>query len=289
MKIFNVGSVNADFFYAVPHLPRPGETVAAGSMSRGLGGKGANQSVAIAKAGLPVHHIGAVGADGQWMLDALSGFGVDVSAICQVDGPSGHAIINVSEDGENEIVLMPGSNRAVPLDHIKSSLDDITPDDWLILQNEVNGTRLAAEHAKAAGAKVVYSAAPFDVGAICEMLPFIDVLAVNEGEAKAMYAALGSTKSAELESVSVLKTLGSDGAEFLHQGTAHRVDGRNVQAVDTTAAGDTFLGYFISAYAQGQPIEECLTLANGAAALKVTRPGTADAIPRLSEVLAFIS
>ena len=285
MTIFCVGSINADHFYDVPHIPAPGETLAGSNHRIGLGGKGTNQSVASAKAGSRVVHIGAVGTDGSWAVDRLGDLGVDTTHIATVDEPTAHAIINVAADGENAIVIYSGANLCQSETAIQAALGSAQPGDRLILQNEASLQVEAAELAKEAGLQVIYSAAPFDAGAVSAVMPHIDLLVLNEVEAAQLSEALG-VKISDLET-DVLMTLGAGGADYIASGETIHADAPKVTAVDTTGAGDTFLGYFVSALDQGDDIATALNLACSAAALKVTRPGTADAIPSRQEVDAF--
>ncbi|MGB1235140.1 MAG: ribokinase [Planktomarina sp.] len=291
MTIFNLGSINADHFYAVPHIVKPGQTLASTKFTQGLGGKGANQSVAITRAGGAVRHIGAVGADGQMWLDRLAELGVAVDDIATLDTPTGHAIISVAADGENAITLFPGANQMIPAQHIEGVLADLGSNDWLLMQNETNGQDAAIAVAKAKGAKIAYSAAPFKTGAVKAILPHIDLLVVNEGEAEDTKKALGVSGPEDLPVSLVLMTLGSKGAVLIDTQTKSTIHAVTipVTAIDTTGAGDTFLGYFMAATDLGMDAKAALTLANKAAALKVTKPGTADAIPGLDEVNKFQS
>ena len=159
--IWNLGSINADFFYHLPHLPQPGETIAATAFARGLGGKGANMSVAAARAAARVMHIGAVGSDGGWAVTRLLEYAVETQHIAKIDVPTGHAIISVDHEGENSIVLLPGANAAITDQMIGAALTEATPGDFLLMQNETSGQVFAAETAKTLGLKVAYAAAPF--------------------------------------------------------------------------------------------------------------------------------
>lgn len=288
--IWNLGSINIDHVYLVPHLPAPGETLAASGYAVGLGGKGANQSVAAARAGARVVHIGAVGAEGLWARDRLAGFGVDVAGVAVLEVPTGHAIITVDPGAENSIVIFPGANQALELAAVRAALEGIGPADTLLVQNETAHAPAAAALARAQGARVICSAAPFDLAAVQAMLPHTSILALNAVEAGQLCAALGCS----LENVPVpelLVTRGKDGAEWLSNATGERasVPALKVQAVDTTGAGDTFAGYFAAALDKAQTPSQALTLAAAAAALKVTKPGAAEAIPSLSEVTDFLS
>lgn len=290
MTIFNLGSINIDHFYRLPHLPLPGETLAALSYRRGLGGKGANQSVAAARAGADLRHIGAVGADGRWMVARLGELGVDCTHVAEVAEASGHAIINIDEAGENAIVLYPGANRAIPAAAVQKALGQAGPGDWLILQNETTLQAEAARFAREQGLFVAYSAAPFDAGAVRAVLPHVTHLLVNEVEAAQLCAAL-ETGLPDLPVPYLVMTLGARGAVWQDRaaGTRIEVPALPVTPVDTTAAGDTFAGYLIAALAEGMPADGAMHLAAAAAALKVTRPGTADAIPARAEVAAFMA
>ena len=288
MTIYCLGSINADYFYAVPHLPSPGETLAATDLTTGLGGKGANQSVAAAKAGVRVVHIGAVGPESGWILDRLRAFGVETDYIAELDVPTGHAIINVADDGENAIVILPGANACQSEDRIRAALADAEAGDLFLLQNETTLQVEAAEMARERGLRVLYSAAPFDPEAVKAVLPNIDTLLLNEIEARQLEKALDQSLFS-LPVGQVVITLGSKGARWIdiQTGEVEEVAAEKVTAVDTTGAGDTFAGYLAAALHEGQSAKSAMALAGRAAALKVTRKGTADAIPTRAEVEAF--
>ncbi|MCV2863297.1 ribokinase [Defluviimonas sp. WL0075] len=287
MAIHNLGSINIDHFYRVPHLPEPGETLAATEYRMGLGGKGANQSAAAARAGARTRHIGAVGSDGAWAVARLKGWGVDTTPVATLDTPSGHAIINVDATGENAIVLFPGANRALPLSHVEAALAAARLGDTLLLQNETAHQAEAARQARDLGLRVVYSAAPFDAEAVRAVLPFTTLLILNAVEALQLSAALQTPLDA-LDVPELLITRGADGAEWRgRDGSRAFAPALAVKAVDTTGAGDTFAGYFCAGLDLGRTPQDALTWAATAAALKVTRHGTADAIPSAAEVAAF--
>ena len=290
MTIYTLGSINADHLYRLDHLPRPGETLAAFSYALGLGGKGANQSVAAARAGGAVRHIGAVGADGAWMRARLIAAGVECSAVAEVAGASGHAIITVDVAGENAIVLHPGANRVITGETVRAALAGAGPGDWLIMQNETSAQVEAGQIALEQGLKLIYSAAPFEAGAARAMLPFTWLLILNEIEAEQLCAALG-VGLGDLPVPHVLVTLGARGAVWhdLGAGAEVRVPAFAVAARDTTGAGDTFAGYLVAGLAEGRAPAAAMRLAAAAAAVKVTRAGTADAIPAREEVEAFLA
>ncbi len=290
MTVFNLGSINADHFYDVPHLPRPGETLAATRFFTGLGGKGTNQSVAAAKAGSEVRHIGAVGSDGSWAVEKLRDYGVNTDHIALSDKPTGHAIINVDAAGENAIVIYAGANRAQSSDNISRALAQARRDDLLLVQNETDKQEEAAQLARKAGARVIYSAAPFSVDSVRAVLPFASILMMNAVESDQLCAAL-ETKLESLSVDGIVVTRGHEGAEWIEPATGNRlfIPAIPVTVVDTTGAGDTFAGYFAAGLDRGHDVKAALTLASAAAALKITRQGTADVIPSLDEVMEFIA
>ncbi|WP_370272413.1 PfkB family carbohydrate kinase, partial [Pseudooceanicola nitratireducens] len=210
MAIWNLGSVNADLVYRLPHLPAPGETLAALSHQRGLGGKGANMSVAAVRAGGDVHHIGAVGEDGVWMRDRLEGYGVGVAHIRVVDAASGHAVIALDGSGENQIIIHPGANILVEMPVLEEVLSRASAGDIAVFQNETNVQRDFARAARDRGLRVCYAAAPFSVQAVRDVLDQIDILVMNAVEAAQLEAEMGLAV-ADIPVADVVITLGADG------------------------------------------------------------------------------
>jgi ribokinase len=288
MTIWNLGSINADHVYAVPHIPAPGETLAATRLTNGLGGKGANMSVAAARAAARICHIGAIGSEGGWTRDRLLEYGVDTRHIATLPIPTGHAIIYVDPEGENNIVVFPGANRHVPQDLIHTALTEAQTGDRLLLQNETNLQSETAALAKAMGLTVAYAAAPFDAAATQAILPHADFLILNDVESQQLQDATGLAPDA-LPTADVIVTRGAQGADWFDNrtDTRHHIPALPVTPVDTTGAGDTFTGYVLAGLDRGLPMRQALDLATRAAALMVTRPGAADAIPDLSEVMSF--
>lgn len=289
MAIHCFGSINIDLFYQLSHEPAAGETLAALDHSSGLGGKGANQSVAARRAGAIVHHWGAVGRDGQAVLKLMRDYGVDMTGVIQRDDlATGHAIIMLTPDGENRIILHSGANQDLPRDLIERLGASISAGDTLLLQNETSSQVEAAQVARECGAQVIYSAAPFDVSALKDVLSYVDVLALNEIEARQATEALGTDISG-LPVREVVITRGASSVEWrdCRSDTVIEQPVPKVDPIDTTGAGDTFIGYFAAACDLGEPVEGALDVAVHAAALKVTRRGTAEAIPDRSEVEAF--
>lgn len=289
MAVWNYGSINADWVYAVPHILLPGETLAARSLTSGLGGKGANQSAALARAGARVHHIGSVGAEGGWARDRLAGFGVETSRIRTVEAPTGHAIIALAENGENSIIIYAGANATGTPDWLEQSLSDAAPGDTLMLQNEVSCQPEAARIGQDRGLRVVYSAAPFDAGATRAVLDTLSLVLLNEVEARQLSEATGLALT-DLPVPGIVVTRGAEGADWIDtaSGRVTHVPAHKVQVADTTGAGDTFAGYLVAGLDTGLSMEEAMRRASAASALKVQRPGAADAVPALDEVLAFL-
>ena len=290
MHICNFGSLNIDLVYRVPHIVRPGETLASRGTETFAGGKGANQSVALARAGATVHHAGAVGADGRWLIDRLRSHGVEAELVAVLDDHrTGHAIIQVDDAGENAIVLEAGANHAIAREQIDSTLDRFAIGDVLLLQNEVNDIATMIDAAHARGMRICFNPAPMSDVVPGYPLEMVDLLIVNETEGEALTGereaeSIASSLAALYEGAEVIVTLGSRGALHIGEAGVTMARGRAVEAVDTTAAGDTFIGYYLAGRAQGLAVTSALDWACHAAALCCTRPGAMDAIPSRAEI-----
>jgi len=288
MTLYNLGSINIDHVYRLAHLPARGETLAAGGYETGLGGKGANQSVAAALAGARVRHVGAIGQDGLWTLDRLRGFGVDVDYVAVLDGvATGHAVVMVDDAGENAIVLHAGANRALTAQGLEHALAGAAPGDTLLLQNETSQQDRAAWLARGRGMRVICSAAPFDVAAVRAVLPQVSILILNAVEAAQLEAAFGSGV-AELPVRATVITRGAAGAEWISSEAGFSVPAFPAVAVDTTGAGDCFAGTLAAALDAGSPPQIAMRQAAAAAAIQVTRPGASAAMPTSAEVRALL-
>ncbi len=285
MTIYNLGSINIDMVYRLPHLPAPGQTLAAVDFSQGLGGKGANMSVAAARGAARVRHIGAVGTDGRWAVQRMLEYGVDTTHIVELDTATGHAIINVDDAAENAIVLWPGANAQIEKSQIGRALSEASTGDILVMQNETSGQADAAQMAHDLGLRVVYAAAPFDSDAVQAVLSFVDLLFLNEVEAAQLEQATGLAPNM-LDVTDVIVTLGAKGCRWYQNSAKLETDfdAIKVDPVDTTGAGDTFTGYVIAGLDRGMPMAQAINLATQAAALMVTRHGTSDVIPDLKEI-----
>lgn len=293
MKILNFGSLNVDYVYSVDYFVRAGETLKANSREVLPGGKGLNQSVALARAGAQVYHAGCIGADGEFLRELLNKKGVNTEYLRTIDGMQGHTIIQVDKKGENCILLYGGTNRSIGDSQIDETLAHFGQGDWLVLQNEVNSLPRIVDAAFARGMRIVLNPSPFEEGLKEVDFGKLSWLLVNEVEACQCSGSDEPERAwdvlhARYPRLSVLITLGSagsiahavgpDGVDTVRQ-QAFRAD-----AVDTTAAGDTFTGFFIGGLAEGRPLDECMRRASMASAISVTRMGAAVSIPKVEEV-----
>ena len=288
-RILNFGSLNIDMVYSVPHIVRPGETLSAPSRTLHAGGKGLNQSVAAARAGARVLHAGNVGEDGAFLRELLRDAGADISCLRTVPGPSGHAVIQVDEDGQNSILVCPGANAAYDRGYVTEVLDLAAPGDVVLTQNETNDVPFLLREARDRGLTVVLNPSPIMRDLLTWPLDLVDCFLVNETEGEALTgetepdAILGAMGRQYPGAVTVL-TLGPAGSARYEKGEILRQTGYPVKAVDTTAAGDTWTGYYLARRLCGDLPKDAMDWASLAAAIAVSRPGAAPSIPVLSEV-----
>ncbi len=289
MRILNFGSLNIDYVHRVDHIARPGETIAGKSLDIFAGGKGANQSVALARAGAEVTHAGRVGEDGRWLLDKLAEAGVDVSLI-QVDPDvrTGHAVIQVDDTGENAILLHGGANQAITPQQIDRALSGFGKGDLLLLQNEINHVPALITAAADRGLSICLNPAPMSDDVRGWPLDKVSLLIVNETEGEALCGEDDPwemlPKLIELTGGEVIVTLGEQGALYAGPGEAIHQPAIQTDVIDTTAAGDTFIGYFLAHRAADDPVEDCLKAAATASALCVAKAGVMDSIPTDVEI-----
>ncbi|HSP58962.1 MAG TPA: ribokinase, partial [Halomonas sp.] len=282
--LFNLGSINLDHFYRVAHFVMPGETLASQDYRIGLGGKGVNQSLALARAGAAVSHWGRVGRQDGWARDLLAKAGIDVSRVELVDEPSGHAIIQVDDRGENAILLFAGANHGFLTSRLDEALGTTQPGDWLLVQNECNALPHLMTQAAAHGLNIAFNPAPMTDAVLSLPLEGCRLLFVNRGEAARLVELPESTAAEALLDALTIRlpdtetvlTLGGEGAWHQQGGERHYQPALPVTAVDTTAAGDTFIGYYLAALQEGSSVTKCLHLATIAAGLCVQRHGSAD-------------
>lgn len=293
MGIINFGSMNVDHVYSMPHFVQPGETLQSNAYNIYCGGKGLNQSVAAARAGAKTIHAGMCGKGGEMLLEFLGSNGVELSFLGKPDVAQGHAIIQVSESGENSIILFPGSNYAVTKEYVDGVLDQQQVPQYVMLQNEISEVPYIIEAAYKKGFPVVLNASPFDASLLEIDYSKVSWLLVNEIEGGCITGetepeAILAKLREKYPETGVVLTLGKEGSICSRGDTVIRQGIFKVDTVDTTAAGDTFTGYFIAGLDAGLALEEALCRAAAASAIAVTRPGAAPSIPLAEEVTEFL-
>ncbi|MBS6920708.1 ribokinase [Anaerococcus sp. HMSC075B03] len=292
MKILNFGSLNIDIFFRVENIVKPGETISAKSIEKRPGGKGLNQSVALSKSFENVYHAGSVGDDGIFLIDYLKSENINTKYIKKSDKLTGNAIIQVDDRGENSIVLYKGANFDNDKKFIDEVLDNFDKDDILLLQNEISSMKYLIDKAYEKGMKIVLNPSPITD----EIKEFdfnkIDLLLVNEIEAKNIANKDNIDESinyfmATYPNINLIVTLGSKGSIFVNKNEKIKQEGIKVESVDSTGAGDTFTGFFVSYFYQGKNVRDCLKFASLASALSVTKSGASISIPSLCDVKEF--
>jgi len=290
MKILNYGSMNIDIVYSVPHIVRPGETISSNRVQQFAGGKGANQSVALAKAGAEIWHAGKIGEDGDWLLGKLNSYGVKTDLIRKYEGSTGQAIIQVTAEAENSIILYGGGNQNIKKEEILETFSHFEEGDYLVLQNEINHMPLIIETARNKGMKICLNPAPFDDSINSWPLNLVDILIVNELEAEGLAGIKGSFEeildhlTKQYANMDIVMTVGEAGAYYGRNEIREHMPIIKTKAVDTTAAGDTFLGFYLASRIDGLDVKESMKRASRASSITVSRPGAMDSIPVVSEI-----
>ena len=296
MRILSFGSLNTDYVYQVPHILRGGETLSSTARNVYCGGKGLNQSIAMARAGADVYHAGAVGeGDGEALIAALAESGVHTDGIARLHGTSsGHTVIQVASDGQNCILLFGGANRLITETMAEGMLAPFAAGDILVLQNEISALSEIMRIAAQKGMRIVLNPSPADENLALLPLMLVDTFVLNEVEAEVLTDQTYAKQQMEALSerfphAEILLTLGKDGCLYQNGQCGERYSQKAyvVAAVDTTAAGDTFLGYFVARRAAGASVETALQLATAAATLCVLHEGAAPSIPMMEQVDSF--
>lgn len=293
MKVLNFGSLNIDYVYQLEHFVKKGETISSDALNVSSGGKGLNQSIALCRAGTTVFHAGAIGTDGIFLQNMMKDVGVQTQFITTFENVrTGNAIIQRDKYGENCIILYGGANQAITKEMVDKVLENFSEGDWLVLQNEINENPYIVEQAHEKKMRIILNPAPMNEKILQINLNYIDCIILNEVEAQELtgqktleevYSGLQS-KFANKE---IILTLGDKGSVYIFNDMLIRQTAYKVQTVDTTAAGDTFVGYYLSGICQGLKIEDALDLASKAAAITVSRKGAALSIPCKEEVMQF--
>ncbi len=295
MKILNFGSLNIDYTYDVDHFVRGGETLSSKALHLFPGGKGLNQSIAASRSGADVWHAGAVGkSDGEFLIKQLNEAGVNTDYVKRLEVPSGHAIIQRQPDGGNCILLFGGSNQEITRRMADEVLEHFGKGDYLLLQNEISEVGYIMKRAAEKGMRIVLNPSPMDEKIGKLPLENVDYFLLNEVEAESLCGEGANRPEAMMEKLTkgfpkakIVLTLGSQGSLYWDGEKMIKQPCYKVKAVDTTAAGDTFTGFFIGGLSQGMEGVKALDWAARAAAVAVSRAGAATSIPSKEEVDRF--
>lgn len=295
MKILSFGSLNIDYVYSVPHFVKKGETLSAKELNVYTGGKGLNQSIALARAGVETYQAGAIGTDGMFLLEQLKEAGVKTDLVKILDDVrTGNAIIQNDDEDDNCIVLFGGANQAITKEQVDEVFKDFTNEDYLLIQNEINELSYIVEKAKEEGMKIILNPSPMNEKIMKLPLDQIDYFILNEIEAMQILEMdkpeeidgkyIASLLHERFKDATIVLTLGSEGSVCISDDEYVEQSIYKVKAIDTTAAGDTYTGYFIAGILNGKTIKESMDIASKASAIAVTRQGAAPSIPVLEEV-----
>ena len=298
MKVLNFGSLNIDYVYSLDHFVQKGETISSDALHIFPGGKGLNQSVALGRAGVSVSHAGAVGKDGDFLLELLKESCVDTKYIQVLEGvQTGTAIIQNDKSGDNCIILYSGANDQITKEQIANTISDFEKGDFLVLQNEINGMDSIVRVAEEKGLKIVLNPSPMNEKILGLPLQYVDYFVLNEVEAAQI---LGLENISEKDGEKIVRelyntyphakivlTLGAEGSIYFDGEKLYRQRAYKTEVVDTTAAGDTFSGFFIAGILRGDTVEQAMDTAARAAGIAISRPGAAPSIPKIEEVLEF--
>ena len=287
MKILNFGSINKDFFYSVNDFVKPGETISSIKYNVKIGGKGLNQSVGISKAGQKIYHAGIINKDDTFILDRLKKWNINCENIVLGVNPTGHAIIQVDKNGENSIIIHGGANHDFDIKFIKSVLSKFDSGDILVLQNEINNIKEIIDGAHHKKMKIVFNPAPFNNEIFSYDLNKISTLILNQTEGEALSKEkkpvniLRVLKS-KFNNTEIILTLGEKGSLYSFKDELLKIKAHKVDTVDTTGAGDTFIGYYVAGIASKMNKKDNLKRASKAAAIATTKLGGAGSIPRIN-------
>lgn len=289
MRILNFGSCNIDFVYSVDSIVQPGETISALSMCQYPGGKGLNQSIALARAGAEVYHAGCVGSDGDVLREVLASAKVGITHLYTVDERTGHAIIQVDKNGENSIFIYSGANGMITEEQVDKVVSFFERGDFLLIQNEINNIDYIIKKAHERGLKIILNPSPFNSVIESIDLNGISYLILNEVEAESLSNIKEPEKfiswiAKRYSNLCVVLTLGRKGCLYFCNGEVKYHPAFQVRTLDTTAAGDTFTGYFIAGLSKGNAIGDCIRTASAAAALAAAKEGAAPSIPEIDYV-----
>jgi len=287
MKILNFGSINKDFFYSVNDFVRPGETISSNRYDIKIGGKGLNQSVGISKAGVKVYHAGIINKEDTFIIDKLKSWKINCDNILLSDNPTGHAIIQVNKKGENSIIIHGGANHDFNLKSIKSILSKFETGDVLLLQNEINNIDEIIDRAHYKKMKIIFNPAPFNNDILKYDLNKINTLILNQSEGEGLSNEKIPDKILKVlnnnfKNTEIILTLGEKGSLYSYKDELIKIRAHDVKTVDTTGAGDTFIGYYVAGFASKMNKKDNLNRASEAAALTTIKLGGAESIPSIN-------
>ena len=295
MKFLVFGSLNIDKVYKMAHLPEKGETLSCTNYEIHVGGKGLNQSVSLSKAGADVFMAGAVGADGEELVNFLKSTGVNTENIFVTNGFSGHAVIEVDGDGQNQMILFPGANHEITEEYCDTLLEKFNEGDLVLMQYETSQVEYMMKKAHEKGLKTGFNPSPYVEKIKNVPLELVDYLVLNEFEGASLTNETEPEKisrkllSSISENGAVILTLGGDGAIYEDKNQFVKVPAFSVDAADTTCAGDTFTGYCLKMLLDGENPKTALTTSSAASAIVVTKVGAAQTIPDKSIVMDFLN
>ena len=289
MKVLCFGSANLDHVYKVDHFTVPGETQGCLEYNIKCGGKGVNQAIAMALAGNDTYFAGIIGSDGGLLKDALVDKGVHIDYMKISNKPTGHAIIEVDQSGQNHILLYGGTNKEIDFEYIDEVLSHFSKGDIVVLQNEINNVPYIIERCYEKEMKIFFNAAPYDIAVKNYPIEKVTWFVVNETEGAALsneedYEKIIQTLKQKYPHTHILFTMGKEGSRVLTDKEDIKVEALKVNAVDTTGAGDTYIGYFVRGIVEEMPLLETAQMATKASAIAVTRFGAVDSIPNYEEV-----
>ncbi|MBC8588954.1 ribokinase [Paratissierella segnis] len=289
MKVLNFGSLNIDHVYNVDHLVQPGETIASDSLEVFLGGKGFNQSIALARAGCKVFHAGMIGKDGEQLIQVLNNEGVDTENIRVSDSKTGQAIIQVDKLGQNSIIIYGGANQDVKKEFIDHVLENFSEGDIILLQNEISNIDYIMEEAKKKDMHIMFNPSPIDENISLLPLKNVTWFILNELEGMSITGEKDNAKVAwsmlkMFPNAKIILTLGNRGALYVDKDESHSFGVYDIEIKDTTGAGDTFAGFFLASVIEGNSIPISLQRASVASALAISEKGASDSIPTKEKV-----
>lgn len=294
MRILNFGSLNIDEVFSVDSFVKPGQTISSDGFSQNCGGKGLNQTIAIARAGVKIYHAGAVGRnDNQMFMDLLLKDNVDTNYIDTDHSHSGKAFIQCDKSGQNCIVLYKGANHEITKAYIDKVLSNFEEGDIIVLQNEISNVDYIIRKAKEVGMTICFNPSPVTPQLKVYPIELVDYLILNEIEGEELTGEKEYKNIIEKllkinENMKIILTLGEKGCIYGDKEVTLKQDIFKVKVADTTAAGDTFMGYTVSCIFEGKDMSQTLKIASAASALAVTKNGAAVSIPYMKDVIEFM-